>query len=83
MLSQIVDSNEYELGGKKFSGKELKEAIIKFQKSLTNKEIEFNNEIVGYAPKIKGVIAKEKSLENVPVELLDYAKENNLPVILI
>ena len=83
-LSQIKDEKKYSICNKSFSGKELKNAIIKYQKeNLIPKGQDSHNEIVGYAPKIKGVIAKEKSLSDVPVELLDFAYDNNLPVLLI
>ena len=59
------------------------EAIEKFQDSLIDKEENRHNEIVGYVPKIEGVIAKANGLDEVPKELLDFAKKNNYPIILI
>lgn len=80
-LSQIKDYETFTLSNKTFSGKELKQAIVEFQDSLLNNSS--NNEIVGCTPKIRGVIAKANSLEEVPTELLEFARENDLPVILI
>lgn len=78
---QFKPDKTFELGGKTFSEEDLKEAIYKFQKSLL-KERE-HNEIVGCTPKIRGVIAKVKSADEVPCELLEFAKKENLPVVLI
>ena len=52
--------------------------ISKFSKKEVN-----HNEIVGYVPKIQAVIAKEKSIDKVPDDVLEFAHENNLPVVLI
>ena len=86
-ILQFSDSKDYLIGNKKIKGKKIKEAIYKYQKQLivTDKfdSHYINNEVVGYAPKIKGVIAKEKSLKDVPKELLDFADKNNLPIVLI
>lgn len=83
-LSQINNNDIYLLGSNKIKGSSLKEAINKCQtEELFVKDNSIHNEIVGYAPKIRGVIAKEQNLKDVPVELLNFAYENNLPVILI
>lgn len=82
-FSQFVDNKTYYIGKHKFSGAEIKEAISKYQERLIDKNEIFHNEIVGYAPKIRGVIAKARNLSEVPNELLAFAKENDLPVVLI
>ena len=83
-LSQIDENKIYSMGRNSFSGAELKNAIEKYQKeNLIPKGQDSHNEIVGYAPKIEGVIAKEKSLKDLPAELLDFAYENDLPIVLI
>ncbi len=82
-LTQFPDSKKYKIGKYSVTGAEIKRAIIDFQTNLIDKKENRHNEIIGYAPKIKGVIAKEKSLKDVPSELLDFAYENNLPVILV
>lgn len=82
-FSQIKDDEEYTLCDKKFTGKDLKNAIKYFQSRMLNKEIEMHNEAVVIKPKIKGVVAKEEELKNVSSELLDFAYENELPILLI
>ena len=49
---------------------------------IDKKELDWN-EIVGYVPKINAVISKAESLDKVPKPALDFANENDLPVILI
>ncbi len=82
-LNQINPETIYNLGDYSFTGKELVKAIKYYQDSLIDKKGTEHNEIVGYIPKIQGVIAKEKSLSHIPNELLNFAQENNLPIILI
>ncbi len=82
-ILEIPDKETYTIGNFTFSGEELKKAINKYQDDLIDKEEKNHNEIVGYTPKIQAVIAKENSLDNVPDELLNFAEENNLPIILI
>ncbi|MCD8024355.1 MAG: HD domain-containing protein [Candidatus Gastranaerophilales bacterium] len=82
-LSEIVDSKEYILGGKTFTGADLKKAISDYQDKLIDKKELVHNEIVGYTPKIQAVVAKAKNLNEVPKELLDFSHENNLPIVLI
>lgn len=82
-LSQFDEKRKYQIGKKTFSGKEIKEAIKKYQTSLIDVKEAGHNELVGYIPKIKAVVAKEKTISAVPSELLDFAYENNLPVVLV
>ena len=82
-FSQFASNREYKLGNKTVTGEDIKQAIIKFQDSLIDKKEENHNEIVGYVPKIQAVIAKEKSIDKVPDDVLEFAHENNLPVVLI
>lgn len=82
-LSEISDKKEIHIGSHVITGENLKTAIKSYQDDLIDKQENQHNEIVGYTPKIQAVIAKENSLENVPEELLKFAEENNLPVILI
>jgi len=42
-----------------------------------------HNEIVALNSRIVGVIAKENSINDCPSWLLEFAKDNNLPVFLI
>ncbi len=80
---QIPPHKEFQIGDNTFTGQDLIDAIIKYQDSLIDKKQLQHNEIVGYTPKIQAVIAKEKTLDDVPGELLKFAHENNYPVILI
>lgn len=82
-LTQINPNKIYKLGKYEFNGEKLREAIFKFQEDLVDKSEKQHNEIVGYTPKIHAVIAKSKNLESVPDELLKFAHENDLPVVLI
>lgn len=82
-VSNFSYNKIYKLGNHSITGKQLMEAIEKFQDSLIDKEEKRHNEIVGYVPKIEGVIAKANGLDEVPKELLDFAKKNNYPIILI
>ena len=82
-LSQFLLNREYKIGNKTFTGRQIREAIEKYQTSLIDKKEQSHNEIVGFAPKIQAVVAFEKSFDNVPFELLKFARENDLPVILM
>lgn len=82
-ISQIDKNMQFELGCKKFSGLELKDAINKYQKFVISKADFSNNEIVGYTPKIKAVVAKVENISELPNEFLDFAYENKLPILLI
>lgn len=81
--SEFSSSKEYTLGNRKITGKDVVNAIKAYQDSLIDKNETKHNELVGYIPKIKAVVAKEKTLDDVPNELLDFAYENKLPVVLI
>lgn len=82
-ISNFVDSKEYTIGKFKATGKQIKDAIAKYQDSLIDKEEKNHNEIVGYVPKIQGIIAKSKSLDDIPEELLEFAHKSDYPIILI
>lgn len=82
-LLEINESKTYKIGEYSFTGKQLREAINKYQDELIDKQEKCHNEIVGYTPQINAVIAKEPNLDSVPNELLKFAHENNLPIILL
>ena len=82
-FEQFPESKIYSIGKNKKSGKEIKNAIKKYQHYLVDNTNDVNNEVVGFAPKIKGVIVKGKSLKDAPDEMLKFAEENNLPIVLI
>lgn len=83
-LSQIVDSKIYNIGKHGIKGENLKNAILNYQKYIAETDTaSFNNEIVGYIPKIKAAVAKVEDVNDIPDELLDFAYENNLPIVLL
>ena len=82
-LKQINPEKIYNIGDKKFSGEELIDILKKCQDSLLSTTNKHHNEIVGLSPEIQAVIAKEKNPNNLPEKLLDFAHENNYPIILI
>lgn len=82
-IAKINPNKEFELCGKTFSGEELKEAILEYQNSLIDKNGLKHNEIIGCAPEIKALIAKAKTMDELPNNFLDFAYKNNLIIILI
>ena len=82
-LKEINPDKTYNIGQYSFSGQKLIQAITDYQNSLMRDDVDQHNEIIGYIPKIQAVISKSKSLNDVPKELLKFANENNLPVVLI
>ena len=75
--------------GKKVIKKDfIKEALIDAQESLFEKDVRFSrkycqNEIVGMNPQIKALVARTDSIKECSVKFLKFAKENNLPIILL
>ena len=82
-FEQINPDDHYKLGNKNISGAQIRKAIFDYQKGLINIKEKTHNEIVGYLPKIQGVVAKAKNLDEVPDDLLKFANENNYPIILM
>ena len=82
-LSDINLQGMYVLGKNIISGIEVKKAIIDFQKSLINKNNSSHNEIVGYAPKVEALVSKVKHFSQLPEDFLEFARNNDLPIILI
>ena len=86
MISQFGDKITYNLGGHEFSSSELKSALACVMDSFMIKDENDEDkhcEFVAYFPRMKGVVAKENSLEDVPQYLKDFAKQYDLPVFLI
>ena len=83
LIEEINLTKDYNIGKYTISGPKLYSAIKEFQNSLIDKEGYCHNEIVGYTPKINAVVAKANKFEELPNELLKFANENNLPIILI
>ena len=81
--NEISDSKEFKIGKHVITGKKIKEILVQYQDSLIDKSERNHNEIVGYTPKIQAVIAKVKSTNELPKELLDFAYENKLPIVMI
>ncbi len=82
-LNQINPNKEYKIGRYGFSGTELINAIKEYQESLIDKEEHTHNEIIGYTPKIQGLIAIADTINELPDDFLKFAYENNYPIILI
>ena len=82
-LSGITDDKEYTLCGKTIDGKKLKKAITATQNALIDKREEEHNEIIGYLPKIEGLIAKVDNEKDIPQEILDLSEKYNYPIIMI
>lgn len=78
-LSQI--NNDVQVGDKLISAEDLKDALAKSRDSLF--EGNEHSEIIPINPKVKGVFAKVENLEDCPQEFLEFAKEHELPVILM
>lgn len=79
-LGQISDLST---GKRKIKGEDLKQALSRAQDKLFNPCENEHNEIVVYNPKISGMIFKKDRIQDVPQELLDFAHEKNLPVVLL
>ena len=77
--SQIT--KDVKIGGKVIKAKALIECLEKSRDELF-KGYE-HSEIVPINPRIQGLIAKVNSIEECPEEFLQFAKENNLPIILM
>ena len=80
-LSQINPEEEYKIGKYEFTGEELTKALRLTQ--ITFLKSDKHNEIVGYKPKIKGVIAKVDDPKKISKEVLNFAHRHNYPIILI
>lgn len=82
-IAHFKPDKEYEIGTNKIKGRDLINAINEFQNSLIDKTGKKHNEIVCYTPKIRAIIAKERSVSKMPDEVLNFAYENKLPIVLI
>ena len=82
-LSEIKEEKEYSLCGKKISGEKLKKVISSLQDKLIDKKEKTHNELIGYLPKIEGLIAKVDNEKDIPQELLSLSEKYNYPIIMI
>lgn len=79
---KINIDEEYAIGEYKFTGKQILRAIKLYQNSLLKDKRYGHNEIIGYKPQIEAVIAFENT-EYLSHSVLDFAKRNNLPIIMM
>ena len=82
-INQINPECEIELYDIKLTGADLINALEKIQSRLIDYRGVFHNELLIYLPRIEGVVSKANDLSQVPKEMLDFAQENNLPIVLI
>ena len=82
-LAQINSNKIYPLVQFEIKGSDLIDAICAVQNELIDETHKEHNEILGYIPEIVGVISKSSSIEEVPADVLEFAYENDLPVVLI
>jgi len=82
-ITQIQDEKIYEIGEKKLSGKEIKEAVLKVQRLYTSEFDPTHNEIIIQNPNIKSLIAKVDDISEIPDEYLNLCKKHNLPILII
>ena len=82
--TQIKDIN---IGTRTFKGEDIQKAFTYSRDQLIDvnkmKTHGMHNELVGMNTQVKGIVAKVKSLNECPNWFLEFAKENNLPIILI
>ena len=86
-LSQLQNIGEVSVGNKKLSGTEIKEAILAANDEMINRDydemIDSHNEANMYTPKVNAVVAKVDTIDEIPKELLDFAKKYNLPILIL
>lgn len=82
-LAQINPNKTYSLAEYDFKGSDLINALVNTQNELIDETNKDHNEILGYIPKIEGVISKSSSIKEVPIDVLEFAYESDLPIILI
>ena len=80
---QINADKTYSIGEYKFTGKQILRAIKLYQNSILKDKKYGHNEIIGYKPKIEAVIAFKEYEESLSSSVLDFAKRNNLPIIMM
>jgi len=85
-ISQLDNTDTITVRNKKFSGEEIKKAII-FADDLMllhlKNAVSIYNEANLYNPKTNAVVAKVNSIEEIPQILFDYAQKYNLPIYII
>ena len=83
--SQLDNTSEIKIGDKIFTGKQIKETILKANDSIIieNPRPLDCNEAILYTPKINAIIAKTNTLNDIPQTLLDFAEKYALPIYLL
>ena len=89
-LSKVLMSKKYttqitkdiKIGDKVIKASDLRECLETSRDALFFGG-DTHSEIVSINPRVKGLIAKVEKLEDCPEEFLKFAKENNLPIILM
>ncbi len=81
-LNQLDNINEIRIRNKILNPKDVKNVIFEANEKLIteNKSNVFNNEVNLYLPKVNAIIAKVNSIDEVPFEILQTAKEHDLPI---
>ena len=79
-ISQL--RNDVQIGEKIIKVQDLTDALEKSRDSLFEGG-DTHSEIIPINPKVKGLIAKVEKLEDCPQEFLKFAKEHDLPIILM
>jgi hypothetical protein len=88
MLRNFEKIQDFNTGKKVIKKDVIKESLIDAQESLFEKDVRISrryrqNEIVGMNPQIKALVARVDSIKKCDVKFLKFAKENNLPIILL
>lgn len=89
-LSQIMFNKKYlsqiredvKIGDKRIKASDLVSALEKSRDTLFSGN-KVHSEIVVLNPKVKGLVARVKRIEDCPQEFLEFAKEHDLPIIMM
>jgi len=89
-LSQYLFNKKYltqlrhdvQVGNTKIKAQDLVDALEKSRDTLFEGG-DIHSEIIPINPKVKGLIAKVEKLEDCPLTFLQFAKEHDLPIILM
>lgn len=79
--SQLDNIPPITIGNKTYSGSQIKKVIMSTNNTIIQPYC--YNEVNVYTPQINAVVAKVKSLNEIPKELLTFANEHDLPIFLL
>ena len=82
-LSQINPNKTSQIGKFRTTGDVLIKTLKKTIDSYIDSRRESANEIITYSPKIEGVVARVKSLDEILNEIIKFVAQNNLPILMI